>query len=46
MLSACFIVLQMAILSDSAAFTVFRRRLVQSLVTDVIEGRGEHAVLC
>lgn len=46
MFSARFIVLQMVILSDSAAFTVFRRRLVQSLVADVIEGRGEHAALC
>lgn len=41
-----FIVLQMVILNDSAAFTVFPCRLVQSLVAGVIEGRGECAALC
>ena len=46
MFSARFIVLQMAIHSDSAAFTVFHRGLVQSLVASVIEGRGERAALC
>ncbi len=46
MFSSHFIVLQMVILNNYAAFTVFRCRLVQLLLDGVIEERGERDTLC